>query len=142
MEHITKDTHLDFSEDDGATFLELYGLSNYPNMGSTPDKVDVSNMRDKNKRYIDGLTDPGSLEFEFIYNTETAQDTGTVIKKAFAKLKEKENTLLDWKLAFPDGTSYTWKGKPTVYITSAGVGDPMKYKLSVSMESDLEWKET
>ncbi len=141
MEYLTKDTHLDFSED-GSAFKELYGLNNYPDMGSEPDKTDVSNMRDKNKRYIDGLTDPGTLVFDFFYNAETAADSGNVIKKSFSELQGKKNTLLDWKLVFPDGTYYSWKGKPTVYITSAGVGDPMKYKLSVSMESDLEWKET
>lgn len=141
MEYITKDTHLDFSEDDGATYKELYGLNGYPDLGSEPEQVDVTNMRDKNKRYISGLTDPGSLQFDFYYNAETVSDTGNVIKKAFAALQQKKDALLSWKLAFPDGTNYTWQGKPTVYITSGGVNDPMKYKLIVSLESDLEWNE-
>lgn len=141
MEYITRDTHLDFSEDDGATYKELYGMSGYPDLGSEPEPVDVTNMRDKNKRYIAGLTDPGSLQFDFFYNAETVSDTGNVIKKAFAALQQKKDTLLDWKLTFPDGTNYTWQGKPTVYITSGGINDPMKYKLIVSLESDLEWNE-
>lgn len=41
MELLTKDTHLDFSSDDGATWLELYGLESYPDMGADPPKVKV-----------------------------------------------------------------------------------------------------
>lgn len=140
MEYITLDTHLDFSTD-GLSFKELYGLNGYPDMGAEPEKTDVSNMRDKIKRSIDGLQDVGSLAFDFYYNAETSADSGNIIKKAFSALKEQEGKLLHWRLVYPDGSGYTWTGKPTVYMKAGGVGDPMQFSLSTSLESALEFKE-
>ena len=141
MEYITKDTHLDFSTDDGVTYKELYGLNGYPDMGSEPEQKDVTNMRDGNKRYIAGLTDTGNLGFDFYYNKETAEDSGNLVKKAFAALKELEGTLVDWKLTYPDGSNYTWKGKPTVYITAGKVGDVISFRLSATVESTLVYSD-
>lgn len=143
MELLTKDTHLDFSED-GTAWSELYGMDSYPDMGGDPPKVKVSNMRDSNERYIGGIPDVGDLKFSFFYNNETTDDSGNMIKKAFAKLKELEETgdKLHWKLSYPDGTSYAWEGKPTVYMNSGNVGDAMKFTLSVSLESKLAWSES
>ena len=140
MELLTQDTHLDFSED-GSVWSELYGLESYPDMGSDPPKVKVTNMRDKNERYIGGIPDVGDLKFGFFYNKETDADSGNMVKKAFAKLKEFEEggKKLHWKLNYPDGTSYSWEGKPSVYINGGNVGDAMKYTLSVTLESKLEW---
>lgn len=139
MEYITKDTHLDFSTDDGVTYKELYGLNGYPDMGSEPEQKEVTNMRDGNKRYIAGLTDTGNLGFDFYYNKETEEDSGNLVKKAFAALKEQEGKLINWKLTYPDGSNYTWKGKPTAYITAGKVGDVISFKLSVTVESKLEY---
>ena len=138
MEYITKDTHLDFSTD-GTSYKELYGLNGYPDMGAEPEKTDVSNMRDKTKRSIDGLQDIGSLVFDFYYNAETVADSGNVIKKAFSALKEQEGELLYWRLVFPDGSGYTWQGKPTVYMKAGGRGDPMQFSLSTSLETALDY---
>lgn len=138
MELLTKDTHLDFSED-GSTWNELYGLDSYPEMGGDPPKVKVTNMRDSNERYIGGIPDISDLKFGFYYNKETAADSGAMIKKAFAKLKSLEGTKLHWRLVYPDDTLYTWEGKPTVYMNGGNVGDAMKYTLNTTLESKLGW---
>jgi len=138
MELLTKDTHLDFSED-GSTWSELYGLDSYPEMGGDPPKVKVTNMRDSNERYIGGIPDISDLKFGFYYNKETAADSGTMIKKAFAKLKSLEGTKLHWRLVYPDGSLYKWDGEPIVYMNSGNVGDAMKYTLNTTLESKLEW---
>ena len=141
MELLTKDTHLDFSED-GSTWNELYGLDSYPEMGGDPPKVKVTNMRDSNERYIGGIPDIGDLKFGFYYNKETAADSGVMIKRAFAKLKSLEGTKLHWKLVYPDGTLYKWEGEPTVYMNGGNVGDAMKYTLSTTLESKLAWDDS
>ena len=141
MEYITKDTHLDFSTDDGVTYKELYGLNGYPDMGSEPEQKDVTNMRDSNKRYIAGLTDTGNLGFDFYYNKETAEDSGNLVKKAFAALKEQEGKLLNWKLTYPDRPHYTCTLQPTAYITAGKVGDVISFRLSTTVESTLEYSD-
>lgn len=141
MELLTKDIHLDFSED-GSTWSELYGLENYPDMGSDPPKVKVTNMRDKNERYIGGLPDISDLKFGFFYNKETTADTGTMVKKAFSKLKALEGTKLHWRLVYPDDTCNTWEGKPTVYMNGGNAGEALKYTLTTTLESDLDYSES
>lgn len=141
MEFLTKDTHLDYSEDN-TTFSELYGLTSYPDMGSEPDKQEVTNMRDSNKRYIAGLQDPGTLGFEFFYNNgEEVEGDENVEKNAFAKLKELNGKKLYWRLVYPDGTGYKWQGSPNAYIKGGSVNAPMSFALSVSLESSLDFVE-
>lgn len=143
MEYLTKDTYLSFSETKDGTYSELYGLNSYPKMGGTPQKVDVSNMRDGKRRSIHGLQEVDNLDFGFYYNAETVADSGDKIKKAFSKLKalEKSDKLIFWKLTFPDDSYYAWEGKPVVNIDAGNVGDAMKFTLSVSLESGLEFTE-
>ena len=67
MEYCTRDSYLAVSED-GTTYRELYGLSGFPQMGGTPNKIDVTNLRDKRKRYINGVQETDDLTFSFYYN--------------------------------------------------------------------------
>ncbi len=142
MELLSRNTWLGVSEDDGATYLELYGLTGTPDMGGEPNKVDVTNLRDKVQRSIDGNQQVSSLQFPFNYNNEKDNTvTENMVKRSFAKLKELEDSgkLLQWKLTYPDGTSYAWSGRPTAWRTAANVDEPLKFNLSVSLESALEY---
>lgn len=143
MEYLTKDSYLSFSETGEGTYTELYGMNSYPKMGGTPQKVDVSNMRDSKKRSINGLQEVDNLDFGFYYNAESKDDSDSMAKKAFSKLKtlEKSNKLVFWRLTFPDDSHYDWQGKPIVNMDGGSVGEAMKFTLSVSLESDLEFTE-
>ena len=110
MELLTKDTHLDFSSDDGSTWLELYGLESYPDMGADPPKVKVTNMRDANERYIGGIPDISDMKFGFFYNKEKDPDAGTMIKKNFAKRYHHKVALLH------KGVRYNKVGLVNVHI--------------------------
>lgn len=138
MELLTKDTHLDFSED-GSTWNELYGMESFPDMGAAPPKVKVTNMRDKNERYIDGIPDISELKFGFFYNKEAAAESGTMIRRTFSKLKSLSGKQLYWRLVYPDGSYYSWEGKPSVYMNGGNTGEAIKYTLSTTLESDLDW---
>lgn len=142
MEYTVQDTHLDFSTD-GTTYKELYGMNKTPDMGGEPEKKEVSNMRDKNKRHILGLQDTGTLGFEFYYNRNATAEENGVLQNSFSELKklEKAGTPVDWKLTYPDDSYYSWKGTPSVYIMGASVGDPIGFRLSVSVESEIEFTE-
>lgn len=141
MEYLTKDTHLDYAEAKEGAYTELYGLNSFPKMGGSPNKVDVSNMRDSIKRSINGLQEVDNLEFGFYYNNEKTTDDGNVAKKAFAKLKELEKAgkLVHWKLIYPDGSYYSWQGKPVVSMDAGNVGEAIKFTLSVSLETSIEF---
>lgn len=118
----------------------LYGLNSVPQMGGEPAKIDVSNMADKIDRFIPGRQTAESLSFEFYYNKGAVSGAGeNVTSDAFAALKEAEGVLKDWTLTYADGSSYSWKGKPTVYMNAMNPNEAMKFTLSVSLESGLKY---
>lgn len=104
------------------------GLISYPDMGSDPAKVDVSSMDDTlNRRYVDGLQDVSSYTFEF--NNQTTNLTTA---------KSTENNLTNtYSLEFPDGSKFAWSGSHKAYIGGGAVGDPVKFKISCSINSEL-----
>ena len=90
MEYCTRDSYLAVSEN-GTTYKELYGLSGFPQMGGTPNKIDVTNLRDKRKRYVNGVQETEDLAFSFYYNSEKSGDSGadeTKIKESYKVLRD------------------------------------------------------
>ena len=53
MELLSKGTKLQYADTKAGTFKTLYGLQSTPDMGGDPEKVDVTNLADGAKRYID-----------------------------------------------------------------------------------------
>ena len=49
------------------TYTELVPVKDFPDLGSAPDTIEVTTLRDKMKRYIQGLQDTGSFEFTYNY---------------------------------------------------------------------------
>lgn len=142
MEFISKGCKLSCAEPVSSgtqTFLQLYGLYSVPEMGGSPQMVDVTNLNDSHKRYIHGILDTGSLEFEF-YATKDETDTSTVIYDTYNTLLEyqMDGTVLDWKLEYPDGTGYTWSGRANVRKQQIGVNDAIKFTLNTSLDTELE----
>ena len=138
MEMTTRDVFLSYSETKDGTYKELYGLSGYPDMGAEPERVDVTNMRSKNKRYIEGLSDPGTLKFDFFYNSGNTPDAPVgAVTEAFKELKSLKGKLIYWKLTYPDGSFDSWAGKPTVYRKAGSVGGTISFALTTSLESDI-----
>ena len=120
------------------TYKKLYGLFSVPEMGGTPDTIDVTNLEDAIKRNIPGIGDTGILEFEF-YATEDETDTTTQIRDTWNILRgyQTAGDAMLWKLEYPDGEGFTWKGKCTVRRQSVGVNEAIKFTLSVGLETGL-----
>ena len=49
------------------TYKKLYGLYTVPEMGGSPEQIDVTNLEDSVRRSILGLQSISTLEFEFSY---------------------------------------------------------------------------
>lgn len=115
----------------GSDFVELDGVVSTPEMGSSPEKVDVTNLADKNKRSINGLNDFGdSLEFGMNYLAENDQ---------FDKLwtAQDNKDILEWKLSYPDGRSFAWQGQPSIKLGAVEVGKQVDYTLSITVGSTV-----
>jgi hypothetical protein len=120
------------------TYKKLYGLFTVPEMGGTPEMIDVTNLEDSIKRNIPGIGDTGTLDFEF-YATEDETDTSTQIRDTWNILRgyQTAGDTMMWKLEYPDGEGFTWKGKCSVRRQSVGVSNAIKFTLTVGLESEL-----
>lgn len=141
MEYCTRDSYLAVSED-GTVYKELYGLSGFPQMGGTPNKIDVTNLRDKRKRYINGVQETEDLSFPFYYNREKSGDSGegeNKIRESYKVLREYQNkdTLLHWKLVYSDGSGFKWDGRVSVFRDSGEVNAALKFTANISCETEL-----
>lgn len=120
------------------TYKKLYGLFNVPEMGGTPERIDVTNLEDGQKRSILGIQDAGTIDFEF-YATEDETDTAAQIRDTWNILRgyQTAGTMLMWKLEYPDGEGFTWQGACSVRRQQTGVNTAIKFTLSVGTDTPL-----
>lgn len=69
---------IDTATSSSPAWKELYGLYEVPEMGSTPEKIEVTNLSDTNKRYVFGVQDFGDMEFKFYYNSGDTDDENLI----------------------------------------------------------------
>lgn len=119
-------------------YKSLYGLFNVPEMGGTPEMIDVTNLEDSIKRNIPGIGDTGTLDFEF-YATDNETDTSSQIRDTWNILRgyQVAGTELMWKLEYPDSEGFTWKGKCTVRRQATGVNSAIKFTLTIGVGADF-----
>ncbi len=145
MELLSKGIRLEICEDasqSSPVWRNLYGLSSTPDIGGDPEKIEVTNLADGNKRYIDGILDYGDLEFGFFYNKEDTPDEEASVKimESYAVLRayQQEGTQLDYRLVYPDNTGHQWKGSVNVKRSAAAVNAALEFTLTTSLSSEMK----
>lgn len=136
----------------GTNYNYLHGLQEVPELGGTPETIEVTTLADTSKKYIKGLRDFGELSFSFLYG-ETIQacnESGELIpiqgdrtyETVFKHLKAYENAdkIVDWKLVFPDGTEFTFSGAVSVIMAGASVNAPLTFTVTITLNSDMAIK--
>ena len=128
---LSKDIKLSSKAGFESQFVELPLLMEVPEMGGTPEKVDVTTLADASKKYIDGIKDYGDLAFKFLYeNTEGS---------AFRTLRgyEDAGTVAEYKVELPDGTGFAFSGQVSVKLDSAAVNAALTFTATISLNSDM-----
>lgn len=140
MEKSMLGTHLDMADSAEGTFKELYGLAKVPDMSFEADKIEVTNLKDTNKRYIPGIVDLGQPEFEF-FNDDTATEptSGTQLMNSYKALRaaESANTAKFFKLIYPDKTGFAFSAYVSTSRTGGGTGDALKFKVKMMISSEI-----
>lgn len=115
-----------------ATYTDLPGLKEVPEMGDEPEKVDNTCLSDKVKQYEYGIGDPGDLEFKFKYENSSATSPYRVLRAA-AESKE----VLSFEETFPDGTKFNWDAQVSVKLGGGGVNGVIDFTLKMALQSDI-----
>lgn len=145
MELLSKGIKLEVSEEltaSPAKWRNLYGLSEVPDMGGEKEKIEVTNLADSNKRYINGISDFGDLEFRFFYNKEETpdDDESEQVMESYSVMRAYElaNTELSFRLVYPDNTAHQWTGFAAARRNSAAVNAALEFTLSVTVSSEMK----
>lgn len=127
---LTKGTALSMKSGSESGFTEIEGLQAVPEIGGDPEQVDVTTLKDANKKYISGIQDMDSLEFTFLYD-----------KAVFTKLKAVQTSGKEAKfeLSYPDGAKCTFTGGVTVKMGSGEVNGAYQFTLSATVSDGPDW---
>ena len=109
---------------------EISGLTDIPDMGAAPEKLDVTTLADEYRQYINGVKDFGDLEFTFIYESG---DDGN-----YAQLAALEGAgVQECIVTFPDNATFTFSGDIAVRIVGVGVNAVITFVMSVALQSEI-----
>lgn len=90
----------------GAENKEFGNLQEIPEIGGTPEKLDVTVLKDTCKKYINGIKDYGDLAFKFLYDNGSETADYRVLRKY-----EESGETVQFKVEFPDGTASVLVGR-------------------------------
>jgi len=118
---------------DGGSFVELEHLMEVPELGSTPEKIDVTTLADRAKRYIPGIKDYGDLVFKFLYDNTDVNANYRVLKTM-----DDNGTTATFKVAYPDGTSHEFDAIPAVKLDAGAINGALTFSATMMLQSDIE----
>ena len=115
-----------------SSFVEIPDLQEVPELGGTPEQVEITTLADGAKRYIAGIKDFGELQFKFLYDNSGAESSYRICRTL-----EESKKITNFKIELPDGTSFTFSASVATKIESIGVNAPLTFVASLSLNSDM-----
>lgn len=115
-----------------AEYVIIPDLQEVPDVGGPADKVDVTTLADGNYRYINGIKDFGDLAFKFLYD-----NAGENSNYRICRGLEEAEQVVDWKMTFPDGTTFAFKGEPSTTIDGQSVNSAITFTLNITLNSEI-----
>ena len=99
------------------TYSKLICISEFPDLGASPEQIDVTTLCDEMRHYVPGVQDTGSLEFKAFY---TPTDYSTLVGQ-------------------PDGHNgkFSFKGDLRVTLDGGGVNDPVTMTITIFPSTDI-----
>ena len=125
---LTKGITLEYKVPAGS-FVALPDLMEIPDIVASVEKVEVTTFADANKRYISGIADYGDLNFKFLYGNG-ASDSYRLLKAS-----EIADNLCEYKITFPDATTFIFSGYVNVKIDSNTVNGALTFTASVALNT-------
>lgn len=111
---------------------EIAGLTDIPDMGAAPEKLDVTTLADEYRQYINGVKDFGDLEFTFIYESGAEGNYAQLAAMEGAGVKS-------CIVTFPDKSTFSFSGEISVRIVGVGVNAVITFVMSVALQSEIEY---
>ena len=117
----------------GTSFTELLYLMEVPELGGAPEKIDVTTLSDKTKKYIPGIKDYGDLVFKFLYDNTDENANYRVLKGL-----DDAGTTATFKIDYPDGTAHQFSAIPSVKLDAGAINGALTFSATMLLQSDIE----
>lgn len=117
---------------EGTTYTKIDNLQTCPDLGGTAEKVEVTTLEDSNKKYINGVKDFGDLEFTFLYDNSSETSNYRIVRGL-----EEAGDVVEWKVTFPDGTSFAFSGEVATRVETAEVNTALTFVAAITLNSDI-----
>lgn len=112
------------------TYTELGGISRVPDLFGDPSEIDVTSVKLGRRRTIPGIEEVSALDFEFFWDNNK--------DSSYRRLRQVEDAdeTANFKLVYPDGTTFEWTAK--VYTKPMGFGarEALKFIAKLYVNSD------
>lgn len=121
MEKTTINTFLLYSMTGEGEYTKVVDITSYPDIFTSPEKLDISDMSSKQKKYTPGMVDLPDYEFGFIYD-----------KAAYNAVKALEGEECYYQIRFGENGEFGawgWKGDIFATPTAGSVGSAREAKL-------------
>lgn len=116
-------TKLEYSED-GTKWNPVGGVKTIPEMGGSPQTIDVTTLSSPRQESIEGLQQNQSLAFQCVYQGDNFA--------ALAALSGNHKQY-KWKVTFPDGTTSTFTGSFVIKTDSYGTNAALSFTITVTV---------
>lgn len=116
-------------------YSKLTCINSFPDLGSSPEQVDVTSLCDTFRHYIPGVQDTGALEFECWYDPAV-----------YSTLKALAGTDTAYAVWFggtdastPTGSNgkFSFKGDLRVNVNGGGVNEAVSMTISIFPSTDI-----
>lgn len=117
---------------------EIENVQDIPELGGSKEAIEITCLKDKARRYTDGIENYGdSIPFNILYD-----------KTQFNDLESTAAETDTWKVILPDGTGAekiegatccTFGGKGSVKLNGVGVNGAITFTLSIRPNTKLTW---
>lgn len=126
----TSGTHLMYKVLVGDSYTKLVDIVNYPDMGSAPSKLDITDLSAVTfKTSILGLQEVPDLTFECNYDYTTYTTIAALTADGYF-----------FQLQFgTDGVdgAYSWEGQISIFASGAGVDEVRKMQVTLSAATEI-----
>jgi len=128
---LSKDTILEY-QDSSSSWIELEYLLEVPELGGTPEQVEVTTLKDGVRKYIPGVKDLGDLAFQFLYDNSGPTSNWRVLKGF-----QDSGEVKTFRVTYPDGTAHQFDAIVNVRMDAAAVNAALTFTAQFFLQSEI-----
>lgn len=120
-------------------FTKLCSIKDYPDLGGSPDQIDITDLDDDVQKFILGVQSMSALEFTANYDMSTYETLSGLA----------DGTMYEFCVSFGKNSTspqeygmFTWKGQLAVWVVGGGVNAAREMRISISASSKVTLDKT